>query len=280
MKQIFAILTAVCALSSCLNTGGDENDHPIARVYDKYLYASDLANITPSGVTDLDSLAVVRDYIDKWVKKELLLHKAEINLTEKEKDVEKQIEEYRTSLLIYKYEQNLIKDKLDTVITEEEIKKYFEGNPSNFLLNKNLVKALFVIVPRSAKEIWKIRKLYKADNIDNINELESYCYNNKGKYTLYEEWSNFEILRNELPKMYSSSENLLKYRKNIEVSDTNYYYFIKVYDYNLKGEISPLEYVEENIKNIILNKRKIQYVNSLEAEIYNDALNRGFFNIY
>jgi hypothetical protein len=266
---------------SCDKQKQNADDLPIARVYDNYLYTSQLKNVMPDGLTGVDSLTWVKDYVDKWVRKELILTKAEGNLTEDEKDVDKQIDDYRTSLLIFKYEQNLIRQKLDTNISKEEVEEYYNKNGSNFILNNNIVKALFIKLPRSAPDIWKLRRWYKSDNEEHIKELDAYCYNNAEKYDYFDEdWVQFDIIRNQMPRIYQTTENLLKYRKTVEVRDTTYYYFVRLYDYRLAGDINPLENVENNIKNIILNKRKIKYINRLESEIYNDALNRENFNIY
>ncbi len=266
---------------SCDKQKQNADDLPIARVYDNYLYTSQLENVMPDGLTGVDSLTWVKDYVDKWVRKELILTKAEGNLTEDEKDVDKQIDDYRTSLLIFKYEQNLIRQKLDTNISKEDIEEYYNKNGSNFILNNNIVKALFIKLPRSAPDIWKLRKWYKSDNEEHIKELDAYCYNNAEKYDYFEEdWVQFDIIRNQMPRIYQTTENLLKFRKTVEVRDSTYYYFVRLYDYRLAGDINPLENVENNIKNIILNKRKIKYINRLESEIYNDALNRENFNIY
>lgn len=268
-------------LSSCNKQNQNPDDLPVARVYDKYLYTSELVHDIPEGISGVDSLTWVKDYVDKWVRKELILTKAEENLTEEEKDVEKQINDYRTSLLIFKYEQNLIQQKLDTVISSEEIQKHYEENGSNFILNDHIVKALYIKVPRTAPDIWKLRRWYRSDNEEHAKELEGYLYQHADQYDYFDEsWIQFEILRSQMPRIYLSSENLLKTRTNYEVRDSTHYYFLRLYDYRLAGDISPLENIENNIKNIILNKRKIMYTNRLESEIYNDALNREHFNIY
>lgn len=279
--KLFKYALVLVVIVACNRQKHNAEDLPIARVYDKFLYASQLEHAIPKGATGVDSLTWVKDYVDKWVRKELILTKAEENLTDEEKDVEKQIEDYRKSLLIFKYEQNLIRQKLDTNVTKDEIEAYYNENGSNFVLNNNIVKALYIKVPRTAPDLWKLRRWYKSDNEEHIKELEAYCYNHADKYDYFDEnWVQFDMIRNQMPRIYSSTENILKYRNNIEVRDSTHYYFVRLYEYRMAGDINPLQNVENNIKNIILNKRKIEYTNSLESEIYNDALNRENFNIY
>ena len=121
------------------------------------------------------------------IKKQLLLQKAELNLTEEQKDVHNQIEEYRSSLLIFKYEQSLILQKLDTVITQTEIEEYYNENPSNFILDINLIKALYIKLPRKAPNVEALRQLYSSEKEDDIQQLESYCYQYATKYDFFDD---------------------------------------------------------------------------------------------
>jgi hypothetical protein len=275
------ILIFILFFTQCSHFKRKQGEEPVARVFDKYLYPRDIQDILPSNVSQSDSVIVTRDFIEKWIKQQLLLAKAEANLTDTEKNVDKQIENYRTSLLIYKYEQNLIKEKLDTFVDAKEIADYYNQNSSNFLLNANLVKAVFLQVPRTSPEIWRARRWYRSENEEDIKKLEDYCYQYASKYDYFnDKWIYFSEIEKVLPIKIENPESYLKYRKFIEIKDSTYYYFVNIRDYRLVGTVSPLETVRENIRNIIFNKRKIRLIKELESEIYNDALNRNNFTIY
>ena len=275
---LFAVILSFVTCSDFKRKSGEK---PVARAFDKYLYPNDINDIMPANISASDSVIAARDYIEKWIKKQLLLNKAEINLTEEEQNVDKQIENYKTSLLIYKYEQSLIEQKLDTFISFQEIEEYYNENSSNFMLNDNLVKALFLQVPRTSPEIWKIRRWYRSANEEDIKKLENYCYQYATKYDFFDDsWVYFSEIGKSLPIKIDNPEQYLKYRKFIEIKDSTYYYFVNIKDRRLIGTVSPLEIVSKNIRNIILNKRKIRLIKELEANIYNDALNRNNFIIY
>lgn len=275
---LFAVILSFVTCSDFKRKSGEK---PVARAFDKYLYPNDINDIMPANISASDSVLAARDYIEKWIKKQLLLNKAEINLTEEEQNVDKQIENYKTSLLIYKYEQSLIEQKLDTFISFQEIEEYYNENSSNFMLNDNLVKALFLQVPRTSPEIWKIRRWYRSANEEDIKKLENYCYQYATKYDFFDDsWVYFSEIGKSLPIKIDNAEQYLKYRKFIEIKDSTYYYFVNIKDRRLIGTVSPLEIVSKNIRNIILNKRKIRLIKELEANIYNDALNRNNFIIY
>jgi hypothetical protein len=266
---------------SCSRPENKSKDPVIARVYDKYLYKSQIANIVPKNLSITDSQRIVTDHIDKWVRKQLLVSKAEQNLKEDEKNVEQQIEDYRSSLLIFKYEQNIVNHRLDTIINDQQMLDYYTNNSQNFILNNHLAKGIFVQVPRTAPNIYDIRRWYRSDKVEDLKKLESYCFNNATKYEYYDEnWRYFNEVYQSLPETYERAENILKYRKNYEAFDSTYNYFVKISDYKLAGSIAPFDFVKNDIRSILLNKRRIQLIQDLEADIYNDALNHDNFNIY
>lgn len=266
---------------ACKSGSQKPGDPAVARVYDKYLYKSELDHIVPKGISGNDSAALVKDHIDKWVRRELLMHQAEENLSPDEKNVEQQIEDYRASLLIFKYEQNYIKQKIDTVVSDKDVADYYKKNSSNFIINNPLVKGIFVIVPKTAPDIEKVRHLYRSDDQDDIKALDSYCYNYATKYEYFDEhWIYFNEILRYLPTSYIRPEDILKYHKHYEVQDSLNYYFLKINSYQLAGSVAPLEFVTSDIKSILLNKRKIKMIQELESNIYNNALNRNNFTIY
>jgi hypothetical protein len=276
-----AFLVLFLALMSCENKTRQPAEKPVARVLDKTLSVADMKAIFPEGISAEDSIRIAKNFIEKWIRQQLLLNKAELNLTEAEKDVKEQIENYRSSLLIYKYEQSLLKQKLDTAIPYQEIEEYYNQNPSNFLLNRNIVKSTYIKVPRSAPEIYKLRQWYRSDDPESIKNLEAYCFQHAETYDFFNDnWIDFSGLLDKIPVQIGNPESFLRYRQTLEASDSTYYYFMRIHKYAFSGDPSPIELVKGDIEKIILNKRKIKLLNELETSIYNDGQNRGQFTLY
>ena len=228
-----------------------------------------------------DSIVIVRNYINDWIKKQLLLNKAELNLSEEIKDIEKEIEDYRSSLLIFKYKQELIKQKLDTLVTDEEIEEYYNEYSGNFVLNHNIVKVLFLKISKEAPEIEKVRWWYKSNSAENKSRLEDYCYQYATKFDNFnDEWIPFNNILMEVPIKIDDQERFLRVQRYIETEDDLFHYFVKINEYSLKSTVQPLEYAKLKIKSIILNKRKFTFLEELENTVYNDALNHNEFIIY
>lgn len=144
MKIKFAIgLMLVLTLVSCQNSGNGKNDKPVAAIYDKVLYQSDLQDILYDGISVNDSIVRTKAFIDNWIRRQLLIHQAENNLDKSELDCLKEIEDYRNSLIIYKYESLLISQNLDTVVSDDEIEKYVNDN-ALFDMNKDAVRSIIL----------------------------------------------------------------------------------------------------------------------------------------
>jgi len=280
-RILLIIIITLIAPMGCKNFEVRNAEKPIARVGEVYLYPSEIEQLFPSKTLTNDSLLILKNYVDKWIRKQLLLQKAELNLTEEQKDVSGQIEEYRTSLLIFKYEQSLILQKLDTVITSEEIDAYYNENQSNFVLDRNLVKALFIKLPRNVPNVEQFRRLYSSEKEEDKQQLENYCYQYATKFDFFDDtWVNFTRIQAELPQKVWSPEKSLKWAKRIEQKDSTYNYFVYIRDNRVEGETAPVDYVSDNIKSIIMNKRKVKFLTDMENDIFNSAMSKGEFTIY
>ena len=276
----YLILLVTIAHTGCIDRNS-ANQKPLARVHNKYLYLSDVEDIFPPNANKSDSIHILMAYVDRWVRKQLLLEKAEKNLSQSQKDVNKQIEDYRSSLLIFKYEQEFIRQKLDTIISPEEIREFFEENESNFILNESIVKALFIKVPLEDQFIDRIKRLYRSNNEEDIKTIDNLAYQVAVKYDYFnDDWIPFSRIIRELPETIENPEAFLARNRSIEMNDGVYAYFVNLRDVLTKGQQSPFSYQENNIRNILLNQRKRRLIVDLESRVYTDARNHNHITLY
>lgn len=275
------VLLVFIGLNSCGLIEPEKTDRPVARAYGKYLYRSDLLQIIPDGTSSQDSAIIARNYIDTWVRTQLMLNKAEEALSDDQKNVNKKIEEYRSSLLIYSYRQKLLLQKMDTLISDEEIAAYYENNIENFILAKEIVKAVFVKVPLTAPNMSDLRSWIRSGTVDDLDKLEKYSIIYAEKFdTFNNSWIYFNTLMKQVPLTIGQPDRFLRYNKNIETSDSQFHYLVHLSDHKSEGEVMPLELIRNDIKSILLNKRKIEFYNDLEKKVYNEGANRNLFEIY
>ena len=186
-------------------------------------------------------IRLAKSHIEKWVRNQLLLHLAEQNLSAEEKNVEQQIEDYRSSLLIFKYEQNYIAQKLDTVIDQQAIQAYYDNYSSNFVLNHNLIKGIFIRVPLAASNRGKVSQWLRSDDQEHLKDLEEYCYSQGADFDFFEEtWRSFSEITARLPVRNGGYDPILKSQKFYETRDTSSYYYLKITDYRLEGMVAPI----------------------------------------
>lgn len=150
LKRFAIGLARVFALVSCQNSKNGNGDRVVATIYDKVLYQSDLQSVLYEGISYNDSIVKTKAFIDNWIRHQLIIHQAENNIDKSELDFSRQIEDYRNSLIIYKYETMYIDNHLDTVVTDEEISKYIQDN-SPLEMDKDAVR--YVILNIRKKEL-------------------------------------------------------------------------------------------------------------------------------
>lgn len=252
----------------------------VARVGSSKLYMKDVASVIPDNIGQEDSIMMAEDYIKKWIKQELLLQKAEENLSEAEKDVSKQMEEYRKSLILYRYKNALMNQRMDTTVTDAEITNYYDENSEKFMLNKNIVKAIFIKMPADFANPDVLKAMCNDTSTEGIIELRDYCLQYAKVFDIFtERWVDFQLVVKNIPQTIDNPEEFLQNNQMIEHTDDDYYYLVSIIDYKLKNELAPLEFVKDNIKNLILNRRKIDFLKEVENNIYAEGIEKNKFEI-
>jgi len=276
---LFALLTFITSWCSFFKP--NKKEPQLASVGNEILYISDIKGLIKPGLNKTDSLIMLNSLVEKWVRKQLIVQKAELNLSENEKDVAKELEEYRTSLIIFKYEQKFIKEKLDTVVNEKDIEQYYKENTQNFTLSYDIVQAQYLKLPLKAPNLEKVKNWLKSDNAEDMKQLEGYCFQYAIKYDYFnEKWINFDNIRMLLPVKLPAEVQNLRNNQFIDVKDSVYQYFVYVKKFQPKSSIAPFKYIEGDIQSIILLKRKQKLITDIENRIYFDALNKNNFTIF
>ena len=110
MRKIAFFLCIVLAFAAigCRDYFMQSDRIVVAECYGNKLYPEDLEGVVPADANKMDSLSRVNDFIDSWIRRQLLIHQAEINLTAEQRDFSKQLQDYNNSLLIYAYETQMI----------------------------------------------------------------------------------------------------------------------------------------------------------------------------
>jgi len=254
------------------------NNEILAIVNTDKFFKKDLTILLPQNINKIDSQLLVKSYIQDWAIKKLLLKKAENNSSlETVNQIDDLVKDYKESLLINNYKEQLVKQKLDTIVTEKELEEYYLLNKENFKLNEELVKIKFLHIDNTINDKKEILKLFKSDDILDLEELEKQELSFKFHQFNDSTWTQLD---NVLLKLPFSKEKLLKKTKFIQKQDSIGLYLVAIKDVLELKSIAPLSYVIPTIEQMILHKRKIQLIRDIEKIIIKDAIQNNNFKIY
>lgn len=272
----------LCLFLTACGTGvNDPLDSPLVSVGDEQLTHGELQAYIPANLATEDSAAIADEFVNRWVRNKLFLRQAEQNLTPGEKDVSLLLDEYRTSLLVHQYQEKMLEQKYSPLITSREVEGYYHEMQENFKLQENILKGAFLKVPRSAPDLSKVRRWMRGFTTENIVEMEAYAFQNARLFDQFlDYYVPFQRINGNLPVPLKNEARFLQYNKFYETGDDENLYFIAITDYHTAGSIAPLDYVEERIKAILLNKKRGAFIKNLEKELYEEALQEKIINFY
>lgn len=272
------IVTASFILSCGWLPKAKKDKDILAKVGDKYLYANDIKGFIQPGTSVKDSIQKVNLYVENWIKLQLMVQKAELNLSKENKNFDKELEDLRTTLLVHKYQEKVVEDLLDTNVTESDILNYYNNNQQKFVLRKNIVKAAYIIFSRNVKERDKVKSWLMSDKDDMRARLLKFCNENAMTYQLSDTtWQFMDELERLIPFQYSSQESFLGRANFYETQDSSMVYMVRIADYKSKEAISPLEFERPVIKSLIINIRKQEILRKMEDDIFKEASEKKTF---
>jgi hypothetical protein len=254
----------------------------VARVGDDFLYRSDLLNLVPNGTSKEDSIAIVKSFIDRWATQKLLFEAAELNLnSEKVDELNQLIKQYKVDLFTNAYLEELIIRKVDTVVSNDEINQYYEANKQFFKNPNELVKLRYINLVKENPKFEKIRAKFNSFTPKDKNELaemaiqfKSYAFNDSI-------WVDVNQVYQKLP--FINADNKEKYISNgisYQYPDSTTVWLVKVKQVLPKDNPTPLQFLRPTIKQVIINKRKLELIKTIENEITNDAFKNNKYEIY
>ena len=257
-------------------------DKVLARLGDEFYYKSDLIEIFPTGLSEEDSVIFVKNRINNWAKEKLLFKKALVNLGDKKQgDLNQLIESYKNELFSYAYQEKIVKSAMDTFISEQSVREYYNINKLNFKLNQEIINARYLKINSenyNLKDVVKRFKRFKQSDkifLDSISlQFSSYYFNDSL-------WINKDVFFNKLPDINDRlKQNIVKNKLFYRLEDSLELYSINIKNYKLKNDIAPFDFIKSTLKQVLLNKKKLEFISKFENEIIEDALQQNEFEFY
>lgn len=278
-NSLFLILLTFC---SCNYFKPEQKPQSIARVGKNYLYKSDIAKLVPIGTSKEDSILLVRDFIDRWASQKLLIDAAERNLSDsKKKEYNTLIRQYKIDLYTKAYIEEVVRNTVDTIVSQEELKKYYEENKENFKTNGTLVRLRYINLSKDNPRFATISSKFFDYNKKDKKFWETYKLQFKSFALNDSIWVDMNQVYAKLPVITPENrDEFIRPGKRVQIQDKEDTYLIKVINVIDKNQISPFEYSRPTLKEVILNKRKLELIKKFEKDITNDAIKNKDYEVY
>jgi hypothetical protein len=276
---IFSI--AILGLHACKDKKSSSKQEILAEYNGKLLYKSDIPEEVLLAYNNGDSSGLLKSIIDKWIEKTALLEAAENALTDEQKNKDRLIEDYRSSLLIYEYQQQLVREKLDTGVTEAEILTFYNENKAAFQLKKNIVKIRYIKIGKQKADINKLKRLMQNPSPENDNDLRLYAEKQAENFYTDSNWLFLDDITKEIPLDENyNQQRFLSNSKFISIEENGILYLLYIVDFRIKDALSPLEFEKDKIKDIILYQRKLKFLKDNQNSLYQKASKGGDVKYY
>lgn len=281
-RYLFCIITAFVLLASgCTETVDHKGKTPLVQVGDNYLYMEDVMAVTPPGISEKDIAEMADRYIKNWIDDMLLYAKAEGNIPD-DAGINELVNSYRRELITHTYIEQIVSQEVENLIPDSEVEEYYNENKDAFLAVEPYIKGLYIKVPKTASGISQVRQWYKDGSERSVDKIEKYGLRNAVDYEyFYDRWRSVNDFFLRLPTDADKEKNNIGKNKNIELSDSAFYYFLHIEDYLGKGEILPLEYAGKDIREIIMNNKRVEFITKMKKDLYDEACDNNdikYFN--
>ncbi|MBE6250375.1 MAG: hypothetical protein E7111_01840 [Bacteroidales bacterium] len=276
ISVVLPLLTSCRAISSFLG-----REEVVAVVGSDKLYRSDVESLIPKGLSSEDSLTMASQYIRSWASDRVYLKIAEEQLSKSEKDVTKELEDYRRTLLKYRYEQLYVNERLDTAVSRDMIEEYYQAHSDKFILDRPVVKARFLNIQADSPSLQQIRKRMSSTEANDLIEADSIAFSSAMKFTTWaDNWIDINVLAREYQMNYDQLLARMNRRWIEHVDTTGYMKLAYISEILQKGQAAPVDYSAESIRNIIISSRRQSILLNLEQDLLDEARADGDFVIY
>ena len=274
------IIGFIClSLIFCVSCGESQHDHggktPLVELDGNFLYREDLQHVLPQNLSTDDSLLFAQHYIRNWAE-DILLYQQALQNVSNDVEIENLVYNYRKALIVHAYQRALLQERLAEELTEEELRDYYTNNVDAFKAESPLLKGLFIKVPLTAPQISQVRQWYKSGRQDAVEHLEKYSLQHAVKYEyFYDRWVSASEIWSWLPSKESDMDEFLKKNHHVELKDTAFWYFLNISEYIRTGEQEPYEVARPHVRNMLLNRRQVEFMNQVKSDLYREASEDG-----
>lgn len=282
MRKVLLASILLFLATSCSYFSKEKAPEAIARVGDDFLYFEDIQDLVPKGSSKSDSIQIVESFINRWATQKLLISKAELNLNDsKKEEFDALVQEYKMDLYTKAYIEELVKQTIDTAVSETELKNYYNTNKDNFRTNEALLKLRYIHLQNDNPKYEIIKQKFFNYSKKDKQFWDTYVLQFKDFALNDSVWVEMNQVYKKLPFVtVQNRDSYIAAGKSIQYRDSLDMYLIKIVDVTNKNQVSPFEYLQPTLKQVIVNKRKVELIKKIEKEITDDAIKDKEYEIY
>ena len=278
--RVGVLFCMILSLASCRQKVEHGGKHPLVQVGNEFLYQEDMVQALPYGITSADSAKLAQEFMQKWVEEQLLYEKAKHNVRGDER-IERMVEEYRRTLVMNHYERRLLQQKVSEELPEEDLQQYYEENKQLFILEESVVKGVFIKAPLASPGLKELKKWYKENSDEAMEQLEKYAFRYAIIYeSFYEHWMPISELEGKIIVNLEETSKDFDSQRDIEVKDNEYCYLLHIEEFVAKGGVKPYELARHEIIDLLANYRKVELMNKIKQDLFNESMEMGRIKYY
>lgn len=274
MRPRFILL--LCLLSLCLSSC-KQKDTVVAEAYHAKLYLSQLAAQIPDSFSPADSAQLAQILIEDWIKQQIILHEAKQALPLKSQNFEKEIDEYKNTLLVNTYFNFLTSDSGQFTVSDDELEQFIKKYESRYTVNREIIKINYVKTARDSKLIKELKELLFDDDqrTEEKQRIEELCADSIEYFLEDNTWLYLDDIQNEFPIEIKNKESILSQNKYIETEDSDYHYLIVFLDYKSRRTINETEEEIAAARMMLTQQKKQNFVNQKIEELVQKSMQSG-----
>ncbi len=271
----------VFSITACQSNKQQTDENIVATAFDETLTMGEIESMLGPNMNRQDSFFFIKEYIDNWIQKQVILSNAQQNDMGNTDEINKKVENYRQDLITFEFLKKKLAEKLDTNITIGETKAYYDQHPENFELKQNIIQFVFIKMPVDMENKYKFWSKFSNANDEAITKMALVALKHGGNAFLEKDkWLAFDDILKVVPINTYNQESFINNNRIFKIEEAKFVWYIKILDFRIKDNISPFEFVEENINQILLNKRKVKLMEKLESQLVKKALKDNKIKIH
>ena len=277
---LFSLMFVPLLLKMCAGSEEADDRVRLAKVGSEIIYLDEVVEGMPVGLSAKDSVRYVSQYIQDRTKEILMYEQAKSDVQNVD-EIEELVENYRRSLVIHSYQQKMMNEKMQNVLADTALQVFYQNNRDRFLTGHDLVKGVFIKVPKSAPGLDRLKRIYRKNDDKAFQQIETFCVQNNGNVEyFYDHWVLFIDLLANVSYEISNPSEFLRTHSSLDVVVGDYQYLLYIEDYVSAGSTAPYEYVKDEVRSVVTNTKKTEFLHRYEQDLFVSAKKKGKITYY